>query len=87
MTKRDYLFFGFLAAFALWAWHLSSDLASTNHRLNGVMEDLMELRINLWDEHHLGPDDPDPLDLFRRDKTDKEHNPDPLGLFPKKDQK
>ena len=74
-------------AFALWAWHLSSDLEATNRRLDNTMEDLMQLRINLWDKHHLGPDDPDPLDLFRKDEDDTEHNPDPLGLFPKKNLK
>jgi hypothetical protein len=91
MTKKDYLFFGFLAAFAMWTWHLTSDLADANHRLGNTMEDLMELRIYLWDKHHLGPDDPDPLDLFRKDEDNKGRNPDPLGLSPylepKKDQK
>jgi hypothetical protein len=78
MTKKDYWFFGLLAAFAVWQWHLSSDLADTNRRLDHTMEDLMDLRINLWDKHNLGPDDPDPLGLFRKDEDDKEHNPDPL---------
>jgi len=43
------------------------------------MEELMDLRIDLWEKHHLGPNDPDPLDLFR---SDKGHNSDPLGLSP-----
>jgi hypothetical protein len=84
MTKRDYLFFGFLAAFGLWTWHLNSELADISHRLDNTMEHLMELRINLWDKHHLGTGDPDPLGLFRKDEDDKRHDPDPLGLFPDK---
>jgi hypothetical protein len=88
MTKLDYAVFGGFVVLALWTAYLSSELSSTNRRLDNTMEQLMDLRINLWDKHHLGPQDPDPLDLFRG-KDDEGRNPDPLGLFPylKKNQK
>jgi hypothetical protein len=85
MTKRDYFVLGGFVALAVWVGYLSNELSATNQRLDNTMEELMDLRIDLWDKHHLGPQDPDPLDLFRRDE--KKNNPDPLGLFPKKDQK
>lgn len=67
MTKRDYFVFDGFAAFALWTWHLSSELSATNDVLDHTWEDLMDLRIDLWDKRHLEPDDPDPLGLFRKD--------------------
>jgi hypothetical protein len=82
MSKKDYFVLGCFTALALWTWHLGSELSATSLRLDATMEDLKQLEIDLWDKHHLGPEDPDPLDLFRRDQ-DKKNNPDPLGLFPK----
>jgi hypothetical protein len=79
MTKRDYFVFGSFAALALWTWHLSSELSATSLRLDATMEDLKQLEIDLWDNHHLGGRDPDPLDLFREDKKDDKKQ-DPLGL-------
>jgi hypothetical protein len=86
MTKRDYFVLVGFAALALWTWHLSSELETTSRRLDVTVDHLMDLRIDLWDKHKLGPGDPDPLDLFRRDEDAKKNNPDPLGLFPKASQ-
>jgi hypothetical protein len=83
MTKREYFVLGAFAALALWTWHLSSELSATDRRLDATMEQLMDLRIDLWDKHYLGPNDPDPLNLFR-DKKDNKGQDDPLGLFQKK---
>ena len=66
MTKRDYFVLGGFCGFRGVGRYLSNELEVTNRRLDATMESLMDLRIDLWDKHHLGPDDPDPLDLFRR---------------------
>jgi hypothetical protein len=68
MTRRDFILGGCIIAVALWVAHLSSELSGTDRRLDRTMEKLMDLRTNLWDKHHLGPEDPDPLDLFRKDE-------------------